>query len=103
MIDVLQWRGDSGSRLVVVIIKCRVFFFFQAEDGIRDRTVTGVQTCALPISPTARAGTRSLPLSPTIVAAVRSRSRSADARSSSPGAGLRHSHVARYGGTPSVG
>src|SRR5437773_11068660 len=27
------------------------FFFFQAEDGIRDRDVTGVQTCALPISP----------------------------------------------------
>src|SRR6266852_6928284 len=27
-----------------------VFFFFQAEDGIRDATVTGVQTCALPIS-----------------------------------------------------
>src|SRR5437773_4378670 len=27
-----------------------VFFFFQAEDGIRDRDVTGVQTCALPIS-----------------------------------------------------
>src|SRR2546430_3104904 len=27
-----------------------VFFFFQAEDGIRDLTVTGVQTCALPIS-----------------------------------------------------
>src|SRR6267143_2639993 len=27
-----------------------VFFFFQAEDGIRDGTVTGVQTCALPIS-----------------------------------------------------
>src|SRR5699024_11809069 len=26
-------------------------FFFQAEDGIRDRNVTGVQTCALPISP----------------------------------------------------
>src|SRR5207245_3072844 len=26
------------------------FFFFQAEDGIRDATVTGVQTCALPIS-----------------------------------------------------
>ena len=25
-------------------------FFFQAEDGIRDRLVTGVQTCALPIS-----------------------------------------------------
>src|SRR5215208_8102304 len=28
------------------------FFFFQAEDGIRDGHVTGVQTCALPISPT---------------------------------------------------
>src|SRR6266567_89211 len=27
-----------------------VFFFFQAEDGIRDLTVTGVQTCARPIS-----------------------------------------------------
>src|SRR5215510_2311384 len=27
-----------------------VFFFFQAEDGIRDGHVTGVQTCALPIS-----------------------------------------------------
>src|SRR5437867_10796727 len=26
-----------------------IVFFFQAEDGIRDRTVTGVQTCALPI------------------------------------------------------
>ena len=26
-----------------------VFFFFQAEDGIRDVAVTGVQTCALPI------------------------------------------------------
>src|SRR2546430_6464912 len=28
---------------------CIFFFFFQAEDGIRDLTVTGVQTCALPI------------------------------------------------------
>src|SRR2546427_8059427 len=31
------------------------FFFFQAEDGIRDLTVTGVQTCALPISAFSRA------------------------------------------------
>src|SRR5699024_11683140 len=30
-------------------------FFFQAEDGIRDRNVTGVQTCALPISAAAAA------------------------------------------------
>src|ERR1041384_8738930 len=28
---------------------CACFFFFQAEDGIRDKLVTGVQTCALPI------------------------------------------------------
>src|SRR2546429_3007313 len=34
---------------VVVIVIC-LFFFFQAEDGIRDVAVTGVQTCALPIS-----------------------------------------------------
>src|SRR5699024_12131033 len=32
------------------------FFFFQAEDGIRDRNVTGVQTCALPISGAAAPG-----------------------------------------------
>src|SRR5229473_7347603 len=31
-----------------------MFFFFQAEDGIRDKLVTGVQTCALPISPSER-------------------------------------------------
>src|SRR5437867_1797417 len=31
-------------------LRCALLFFFQAEDGIRDRTVTGVQTCALPIS-----------------------------------------------------
>src|SRR5256885_3748567 len=30
--------------------QCLFFFFFQAEDGIRDYKVTGVQTCALPIS-----------------------------------------------------
>src|SRR2546430_11819313 len=33
-------------------------FFFQAEDGIRDLTVTGVQTCALPIYPGERAQAR---------------------------------------------
>src|SRR5256886_10167164 len=32
------------------VLDCEVLFFFQAEDGIRDLTVTGVQTCALPIS-----------------------------------------------------
>src|SRR5207249_5596731 len=33
-----------------IIVLFFFFFFFQAEDGIRDRNVTGVQTCALPIS-----------------------------------------------------
>src|SRR2546430_13420036 len=37
------------SSMTSVGIDC-FFFFFQAEDGIRDLTVTGVQTCALPIS-----------------------------------------------------
>src|SRR2546427_9274074 len=32
-----------------LLARRRCFFFFQAEDGIRDLTVTGVQTCALPI------------------------------------------------------
>src|SRR2546421_1897031 len=35
-----------------------VVFFFQAEDGIRDYKLTGVQTCALPISAPARRGAR---------------------------------------------
>src|SRR2546430_13413597 len=34
------------------------FFFFQAEDGIRDLTVTGVQTCALPILSITSSGAR---------------------------------------------
>src|SRR5260370_17741794 len=33
-----------------LVLSFLVFFFFQAEDGIRDSSVTGVQTCALPIS-----------------------------------------------------
>src|SRR5256886_3822478 len=53
---------DFDTRQAVVVIGAtnrpdgmdesllRSFFFFQAEDGIRDLTVTGVQTCALPIS-----------------------------------------------------
>src|SRR5260221_9975899 len=36
----------SSTYSVVIFL----FFFFQAEDGIRDHCVTGVQTCALPIS-----------------------------------------------------
>src|SRR5205807_5171128 len=40
--------------LICLFFFCCFFFFFQAEDGIRDYKVTGVQTCALPISPASR-------------------------------------------------
>ena len=42
--DVIGWQ------MYAISIAQLKFFFFQAEDGIRDRLVTGVQTCALPIS-----------------------------------------------------
>src|SRR2546426_1938116 len=45
-----QWLCPTPTTLV--------FFFFQAEDGIRDYKVTGVQTCALPISPDPRGRAR---------------------------------------------
>src|SRR3712207_7497242 len=50
---------------------CCFFFFFQAEDGIRDIGVTGVQTCALPIlaEPVGRAD-RGLPGAGPVVAMV---------------------------------
>ena len=45
-----MYGRDEGGRVVSDINDgLVVFFFFQAEDGIRDRLVTGVQTCALPI------------------------------------------------------
>src|SRR5256886_118011 len=40
-------RSTAGEKRDGLV---KFFFFFQAEDGIRDLTVTGVQTCALPIS-----------------------------------------------------
>src|SRR2546427_4965570 len=43
----------EGLDLTILVIGFALFFF-QAEDGIRDLTVTGVQTCALPISSLAR-------------------------------------------------
>src|SRR6266851_122455 len=43
-------RATRKPGMVCTFLKSRWIFFFQAEDGIRDRDVTGVQTCALPIS-----------------------------------------------------
>src|SRR5437588_8513440 len=42
-------HGFVYNDIVLCVVVC-LFFFFQAEDGIRDHCVTGVQTCALPIS-----------------------------------------------------
>src|SRR5256885_5242380 len=42
------WRSGA-SLLTRPMMHGLCFFFFQAEDGIRDYKVTGVQTCALPI------------------------------------------------------
>src|SRR5207248_8588264 len=69
--------GDVFGCTVVV-----VFFFFQAEDGIRDRTVTGVQTCALPIYAVGRGGAEGRPR-PQPAAAVVPRGRAGRGR---PGA-----------------
>src|SRR5256885_11328870 len=49
--DISQFRGFTAADGVAYEHKMEVIveFFFQAEDGIRDYKVTGVQTCALPI------------------------------------------------------
>src|SRR5258708_21054644 len=44
--SILAWTRTVNQDYV----SAKFFFFFQAEDGIRDDLVTGVQTCALPIS-----------------------------------------------------
>src|SRR5437588_3162614 len=48
----LRWRTRGGGVWVQFrgVHRRNPSFFFQAEDGIRDHCVTGVQTCALPIS-----------------------------------------------------
>src|SRR5689334_25339202 len=53
------------------------YFFFQAEDGIRDGTVTGVQTCALPIC--ASSGTIGTTREPILSSRTRLRSSRANA------------------------
>src|SRR2546430_11257236 len=46
----LAWCLSSSAKRISNATMVVLSFFFQAEDGIRDLTVTGVQTCALPIS-----------------------------------------------------
>src|SRR5690625_4246051 len=45
-----KYKGVAECSININYKYVIVFFFFQAEDGIRDGHVTGVQTCALPIS-----------------------------------------------------
>src|SRR2546429_7311245 len=46
MFNLVSRKSDN----LMLVLRGLLFFFFQAEDGIRDVAVTGVQTCALPIS-----------------------------------------------------
>src|SRR5437762_5626354 len=48
----MENKGASPTSADSMTLRTQLhsFFFFQAEDGIRDTSVTGVQTCALPIS-----------------------------------------------------
>src|SRR5258708_22355974 len=50
MCAMVDTAGVPGSLLARALLASTSCFFFQAEDGIRDDLVTGVQTCALPIS-----------------------------------------------------
>src|SRR6267378_736312 len=50
MIRYRSYEIHLQSSLIFKVQPINIFFFFQAEDGIRDLYVTGVQTCALPIS-----------------------------------------------------
>src|SRR5699024_11509148 len=79
-----------------------VLFFFQAEDGIRDRNVTGVQTCALPISaassPVAWTEPRCSP-----VPAVSSQRTTCTRESSSPATYTYLSHTAMWRGPVPAG
>src|SRR5258708_11947612 len=46
---IVSYGGEQSMRFVRGCVFSSFLFFFQAEDGIRDDLVTGVQTCALPI------------------------------------------------------
>src|SRR5206468_5518781 len=52
-----EYCSCFNEMLCFILFRFPFFFFFQAEDGIRDLIVTGVQTCALPISDATKAAT----------------------------------------------
>src|SRR5205809_5903529 len=81
-------------------IRMMFFFFFQAEDGIRDVVVTGVQTCALPIFARAEGGLRGgSSWAPAVLGPAARFRASGDHRriAAPPGPGARHSAAPRGG------
>src|SRR5688500_19725804 len=80
------------STVVAAVLFC---FFFQAEDGIRDYKVTGVQTCALPISSASTSTSRCC--SGSTPTATRPTPTSAASRSSSKAAATPRSEERRVG------
>src|SRR5262249_56471587 len=74
-------RGNSRCRDLRAMhsgVERWLCFFFQAEDGIRDWSVTGVQTCALPISDTSSPLTWKAPCHPGPAMSSNARSWSSD-------------------------
>src|SRR5207253_4677625 len=109
--------NQSFVSTIIILLLCFIFFFFffQAEDGIRDGHVTGVQTCALPISWAAPLGSDrrggSQKNEPLIsVPAVRHRRRHRTASGGAPlaraggeiGADLQRPGSGRLGGEPGL-
>src|SRR5262249_56551964 len=87
----LVGRGEY-SKIIEIrqLVLLLLFFFFQAEDGIRDWSVTGVQTCALPIWTTSTS-------TPPAVTGSPCATRPASTRSRSPSTRWRRSEERRVG------
>src|SRR2546427_3519129 len=66
----IRLKINAGLRSLEMGWLLVFFFFFQAEDGIRDLTVTGVQTCALPICGKVSSATTNEPVAGATVSVV---------------------------------
>src|SRR5205809_5644655 len=104
LVEVAEMLRDGAAPVVEGVPNFFVcFFFFQAEDGIRDVAVTGVQTCALPICGPALFVRRAASLwrfrsvGPVLRAVDRSDRRRADRGQRAPRAGLDSSHAVEIG------
>src|SRR5256885_4453242 len=66
MVKYYHILSNSADNMTDNIVMIGIVFFFQAEDGIRDYKVTGVQTCALPISTETPVALKTLTVAPGI-------------------------------------